>query len=385
MIDFYALLGVKNNETSQDIKKAYRKLALKHHPDRHQGDRHAAEEMMKLLNEAKDILLNDDKRAEYDEALYSFMQFKARQQQEAERRQREQAEQAERKKRQQAEQAERDKQQKAEQQRQAEYEKQQQAERDRQFQAEQEREKQAQREQQKQDEQRKRQQEEAQRRSNDRAWQEYLQRQREEAARDYARKEHFRQQFKEQRLREEEEQRQAQAARLAREAEEKRQQEALALAAKKRKRVYIILVLIAVISAIYLYQKNQSPSNLYGHSDAAYGFDENEEVIVPEGLFDEPTESDMANHLDHTVNAAAEDSSDSSESQFNDSAWDNDTVDEIPMDALPEIEEEVLETPAQPKQTVSAQNLKAVKDAPTPTPAKKKDDSLSMGNDDFFN
>ena len=48
MIDFYALLGVDKNESSQEIKKAYRKLALKYHPDRHQSDADDAEEMQRL-------------------------------------------------------------------------------------------------------------------------------------------------------------------------------------------------------------------------------------------------------------------------------------------------------------------------------------------------
>lgn len=93
MINFYVLLGVNNNESSQEIKKAYRKLALKYHPDRHQGNAHEAEEMMKLLNEAKDVLLNSEKRKEYDAEFYSFQQFQSRQQQEAERKQAQQAEQ----------------------------------------------------------------------------------------------------------------------------------------------------------------------------------------------------------------------------------------------------------------------------------------------------
>lgn len=87
MIDFYALLGVNNNQLNREIKNAYRKLALKYHPDRYQGDINEAEEMMKLLNEAKDVLLNEEKRQEYDNALHSFKQFKTRQQKEAERRQ----------------------------------------------------------------------------------------------------------------------------------------------------------------------------------------------------------------------------------------------------------------------------------------------------------
>ena len=63
--DFYAVLGVARTATDQEIKSAYRKLALKHHPDRNPGDK-AAEEQFKECAEAYAVLADPDKRARYD-------------------------------------------------------------------------------------------------------------------------------------------------------------------------------------------------------------------------------------------------------------------------------------------------------------------------------
>jgi molecular chaperone DnaJ len=63
--DYYEILGVARNASDQDIKSAYRKLALKHHPDRNQGDT-AAEEKFKEAAEAYAVLADPDKRARYD-------------------------------------------------------------------------------------------------------------------------------------------------------------------------------------------------------------------------------------------------------------------------------------------------------------------------------
>ena len=63
--DYYEVLGVARDASEQDIKSAYRKLALKHHPDRNQGDA-AAEEKFKEAAEAYAVLADDDKRARYD-------------------------------------------------------------------------------------------------------------------------------------------------------------------------------------------------------------------------------------------------------------------------------------------------------------------------------
>ena len=63
--DFYAALGVDRNASPDDLKKAYRKLAMKHHPDRNPGDAEA-EKKFKELSEAYDVLKDEQKRAAYD-------------------------------------------------------------------------------------------------------------------------------------------------------------------------------------------------------------------------------------------------------------------------------------------------------------------------------
>jgi len=63
--DYYEVLGVPKNASQDEIKKAYRKIALQYHPDRNPGDK-AAEEQFKEAAEAYDVLSNADKRAQYD-------------------------------------------------------------------------------------------------------------------------------------------------------------------------------------------------------------------------------------------------------------------------------------------------------------------------------
>ncbi|HAL39471.1 MAG TPA: molecular chaperone DnaJ [Polaromonas sp.] len=66
--DYYDTLGVPKNASDEDIKKAYRKLAMKHHPDRNQGDKSkVSEEKFKEAKEAYEILSDDSKRAAYDQ------------------------------------------------------------------------------------------------------------------------------------------------------------------------------------------------------------------------------------------------------------------------------------------------------------------------------
>ena len=66
--DYYDVLGVAKNATDDDIKKAYRKLAMKYHPDRNQGDgAKKAEESFKEVKEAYEMLSEPDKRAAYDQ------------------------------------------------------------------------------------------------------------------------------------------------------------------------------------------------------------------------------------------------------------------------------------------------------------------------------
>jgi len=64
----YEVLGLTEVATAQQIKAAFRRLALKHHPDRNSGDL-AAEQAFKLINAAQAILSDDAKRAEYDSEL----------------------------------------------------------------------------------------------------------------------------------------------------------------------------------------------------------------------------------------------------------------------------------------------------------------------------
>ncbi len=63
--DYYKILGVDRNATQEEIKKAYRKLALKYHPDRNKGDKQA-EEKFKEINEAYAVLSDPEKRRQYD-------------------------------------------------------------------------------------------------------------------------------------------------------------------------------------------------------------------------------------------------------------------------------------------------------------------------------
>jgi molecular chaperone DnaJ len=59
--DFYKVLGVERNAADADIKKAYRRLAMKHHPDRNKGDKNA-EESFKEIQEAYAVLSDPEKR-----------------------------------------------------------------------------------------------------------------------------------------------------------------------------------------------------------------------------------------------------------------------------------------------------------------------------------
>src|SRR5437763_3998731 len=64
--DYYEILGVKKSASTEDIRKAFRKLARKYHPDVNPGDK-TAEEKFKALSEANDVLSDPKKRKIYDQ------------------------------------------------------------------------------------------------------------------------------------------------------------------------------------------------------------------------------------------------------------------------------------------------------------------------------
>ena len=77
--DYYKILGVPRNATQEEIKKAYRRLALKYHPDRNRGNKEA-EEKFKEINEAYAVLSDPEKRKQYD--MFGSVEFEKRYSQE---------------------------------------------------------------------------------------------------------------------------------------------------------------------------------------------------------------------------------------------------------------------------------------------------------------
>jgi len=63
--DYYEILGVTKTASAEEIKKAYRKVAMQYHPDRNPGDKEA-EEKFKEAAEAYEVLSDDNKKAKYD-------------------------------------------------------------------------------------------------------------------------------------------------------------------------------------------------------------------------------------------------------------------------------------------------------------------------------
>jgi len=72
--DYYELLGINKNASSEEIKRAFRKLAHKHHPDKSTGD----EKKFKEINEAYQVLSNQQKRQQYDQYGQTFEQAQAK-------------------------------------------------------------------------------------------------------------------------------------------------------------------------------------------------------------------------------------------------------------------------------------------------------------------
>lgn len=75
--DYYKILGVERNASQDEIRKAYRKLAMQHHPDRNPGDKQA-EEKFKDINEAYQVLNDQKKRARYDQLGSAYSNWQQR-------------------------------------------------------------------------------------------------------------------------------------------------------------------------------------------------------------------------------------------------------------------------------------------------------------------
>jgi len=75
--DYYKILGLERNAGADDIRRAYRKLAMQHHPDRNQGNQQA-EEKFKEINEAYQVLSDPQKRARYDQLGSAYSNWEGR-------------------------------------------------------------------------------------------------------------------------------------------------------------------------------------------------------------------------------------------------------------------------------------------------------------------
>ncbi|GBD06626.1 Curved DNA-binding protein [bacterium HR21] len=75
--DYYAILGIEPSASPEEIKRAYRKLALQYHPDRNPGNKEA-EERFKEIAEAYEVLADPEKRAKYDQLYAQWKEFQRR-------------------------------------------------------------------------------------------------------------------------------------------------------------------------------------------------------------------------------------------------------------------------------------------------------------------
>ncbi|MCC7119328.1 MAG: J domain-containing protein [Anaerolineales bacterium] len=73
--DYYKILGVERKASADEIRSAYRKLAMKYHPDKNQGDK-KAEDKFKEINEAYQVLSDEQKRAKYDQLGSAYSNFR---------------------------------------------------------------------------------------------------------------------------------------------------------------------------------------------------------------------------------------------------------------------------------------------------------------------
>src|SRR5687768_17644940 len=73
--DYYSVLGVGKKASQDEIKKAYRKLAVKYHPDKNQGNK-SAEEKFKEISEAYEVIGDPEKRKQYDKLGANWKQYR---------------------------------------------------------------------------------------------------------------------------------------------------------------------------------------------------------------------------------------------------------------------------------------------------------------------
>jgi curved DNA-binding protein len=73
--DYYATLGVSKDASAEEIKRAFRKLAMQYHPDKAKGDKRQAEEKFKEINEAYEVLGDPQKRKKYDQLGAGWQQY----------------------------------------------------------------------------------------------------------------------------------------------------------------------------------------------------------------------------------------------------------------------------------------------------------------------